>query len=84
MAWDSWGCLGLLLGVFLSTQLCSTNSLTYGQHYWGLLQTANFMDYIQWLLSIITYISWVNIQLLLTGYTLTSNYCFKYEKKDGC
>ena len=84
MAWGSWGHLGLLLGASLSTQLCSNNSLTYGQHYWGLLQIANFMGYIQWLLSIISYISWVNIQQLLTGYTLTSNYCFKYKKKDGC
>lgn len=50
----------------------------------GLHQIANFMDYIQRLLSIISYISWVNIQQLLSGYTLTSNYYFKYKKKDGC
>ena len=81
MAWGSWGCLGLLLGASLSTQVCSTNSLTYGQHYWGLLQIANFMNYIQWLLCIISYISWVNIQQILTGYTPTSIYYFKYKKK---
>ena len=73
----SWG--------FCKYPLCPTTSLTCGQDYWGLFLSANFMGYIQWLLSITSYISWVNIQHILIGYRLSSNYYLNIKRqKDGC